>query len=145
MPDCDAGPTAQALLGFDYGTRRIGVAVGQRLTGTARALATLAADDWRGIDRLVAEWRPAALVVGLPLALDGSEQRMSAVARHFATRLAERYRLPVHLADERHSSGEAARRFAHRRAAGLARRKHAATLDAEAAGIILEAWLAETA
>lgn len=134
---------AAALLAFDVGTRRIGVAVGNALSGSARALATLAAGDWPAVDALLREWQPGALVVGLPLNLDGSEQPMSARARRFARQLHERSRLPVALADERHTSQEAAQRFAMQRARGTARRQDAAQMDAWSAAVILEAWLQE--
>lgn len=134
------------VLGFDYGTRMIGVAVGNRLTGGARELEALAAQggdpDWARLDALLAEWKPEALVVGLPLTLDGGEQPASRGARAFARRLEKRYRLPVHLADERHTSQEAAQRFATQRAAGLKRRRDAQAIDALAAAVILESWLA---
>jgi putative Holliday junction resolvase len=133
-------------LGFDFGNRYIGVAVGQGLTGTARPLETLAASggapDWRRIAALVAEWRPAALVVGLPLTLEGNEQSISTRARAFGAELAERHGRPVHYCDERLTSREAAARFAEQRHAGTKRRHHAANLDAMAAAIILESWLA---
>ncbi len=134
------------ILAFDYGTRRIGVAVGNPLSG-ARPLVTIVhgggALPWYDIDRLVREWNPVLLVVGLPLGLDGGEQAMSRNARAFAEALAERHALPVRSIDERHTSQEASRRFAAARAAGTARRKHAADLDAIAAQVILESWLAE--
>ncbi len=140
-------PGMSCVLGFDYGTRLIGVAVGNRYTGQARAIDTVpvreGAPDWRQLDRLRDEWRPEALVVGLPLTLDGLEQPASAGARRFAAALHERYELPVALSDERHSSREAARRFASARAAGLKRRRDAAQIDAEAAAVILERWLAD--
>ncbi|MCK9540306.1 Holliday junction resolvase RuvX [Dokdonella sp.] len=132
-----------SILAFDYGARLIGVAVGHRLTASARSLGTLATGDWDALDRLVDEWQPACLVVGLPLALDGSEQPMSAAARRFAAALEQRHNLPVQLVDERLSSHAAARRFAARRAAGSARRKHAAGIDGLAAEVILEDWLAQ--
>jgi len=139
-PDC--------VLGFDYGARRIGVAVGNRFTCGARPLGIIAnrddSPDWTAIDALVAEWRPGALVVGLPLTLDGEEQATSRAARAFAAALEKRYNLAAHLADERLSSVEAGRRFAARRAAGTARRKHAAEIDAVAAEIITETWLAHS-
>ena len=132
-------------MGFDYGARRIGVAIGNAISHSARALDVLAngdsGPDWRRIDGLVREWRPDALLVGLPLTLDDAEQRNSAAARAFADTLASRYALPVSLVDERHSSREAAQRFAARRAGGAARRKDAAALDAVAAEIIVERWL----
>jgi putative Holliday junction resolvase len=127
---------------FDVGTRLVGIAVGNSISATARSLASVAAGDWARIDALVADWSPDHLVVGLPLALDGGEQPMSARARVFAAELARRYARPVHLVDERHSSREAARRFAERRAAGTARRKEAAGIDGVAAQVILERWLA---
>ncbi len=139
--------TPGRALAFDVGRKLIGVAVGQRDAGTARALATVDARggdfDWPAIDGLVADWQPECFVVGLPLALDGSEQAMSAFARRFADTLARRHARPAHLVDERHTSQEASRRFARQRAQGSAKRKHAAGIDALAAQIILEAWLAQ--
>lgn len=136
MPATPDAPT----LAFDLGTRWIGVAIGHPLGGGARALKTLPADDWPALDALVADWQPAQLVVGLPLALDGGEQAMTRRARAFADTLGQRYARPVHLSDERGSSQEAARRFAQQRAAGSARRKHAAELDSLAAAVILDQW-----
>jgi putative Holliday junction resolvase len=135
------GTPEDSALAFDVGTRVIGVAIGNRLSGSARALTTLAPDDWARLDALVAEWRPDALVVGLPLTLDGAEQPMSRRARAFATQLEQRYQRPTHLVDERNTSREAARRFAQQRASGAAKRKDAAAIDALAAAIILDAWL----
>ncbi len=135
------------LFGFDVGTRLIGVAVGNRLTASARGLAAVPVrdgePDWAKLDALRGEWLPETLVVGLPVNDDGSEQPMTRTARRFATRLGERYGLPVVFADERNTSQEAARRFAGARAAGLKKRSDAATIDAEAAAVILEAWLAD--
>ncbi|HEX6833765.1 MAG TPA: Holliday junction resolvase RuvX [Rudaea sp.] len=136
------------LLGFDYGARRIGVAIGNRIAHTARALAVVAngaqGPDWKQVDTLVREWRPELLIVGLPLTLDDGEQHNSRAARAFSEAIAARYSLPVELVDERSSSREAAKRFAARRASGAAKRKQAAALDAVAAEIIVERWL-ETA
>lgn len=129
-------------LAFDVGTRLIGVAVGNRVSATARPLAAVAAGDWPRLDALVVEWQPQDLVVGLPLALDGGEQPMSRRARAFAEELRRRHARAVHLVDERNTSREAARRFAAQRASGAARRKDAAVIDALAAQIILENWLA---
>jgi putative Holliday junction resolvase len=135
------------VLGFDVGSKLIGVAVGNRVTASARAIATLAmrddAPDWPALDALRSEWLPDSFVVGLPLTLDGEEQAASKRARRFAERLRERYRMPVAMVDERHSSLEAAERFAQARAAGLKRRRDAAQIDAEAAAVILERWLHE--
>lgn len=86
MPEASRSD-ADCALGFDYGTRLIGVAVGSRLGSGARALTTIGNGDWSSLDAVVAEWRPARLVVGLPLALDGGEQPMSRAAREFARML----------------------------------------------------------
>ncbi len=136
----DAGADTGNLLAFDVGTRLIGVAIGNRLTATARGLEAVANGDWKRFDALLSEWQPDRFVVGLPLALDGTEQPMSRIAREFARALQRRYARPVDLVDERHTSREASRRFAQRRADGSAKRKHAADIDAVAAEIILEHW-----
>jgi putative Holliday junction resolvase len=137
-------PASATVLGFDYGARRIGVAVGNALSG-ARGLEVITngtqGPDWTRIGVLLREWRPAALLVGLPLTMCGEEQRNSKAARAFAAELTQRYALPAHLVDERLSSHEASQRFAARRASGQARRKHAQALDAVAAEIIIENWL----
>ena len=133
------------IFGFDVGSRRSGVAIGNTFTGTARNLAVLGMDqgqpEWARLDALRREWLPDTLVVGLPLTLDGEEQPASKRARRFAEALQQRYQLPVYLVDERHSSQEAAQRFAQARASGLRRRNHAEQLDADAAAVILERWL----
>lgn len=132
-------------LGFDFGLRRIGVAVGQTATRTARPLAVVRhgdrAPDWRHLERLLDEWRPAGLVVGLPLGPEGDATPMSGRAKAFGRQLADRAGRPLAWSDERFSSQAAEARFADRRAAGAARRKDAASLDAMAAAIILENWL----
>lgn len=131
----------RTLLGFDFGTRRIGVAVGQELTRTATALTTLnspdGGPDWAGISRLIEEWQPAALVVGLPLNLDGSESESSRLARRFGNRLTGRYNLPVFTADERLSSAEAEAILAEQG------RFEKADIDKLAAQLILQSWLEE--
>lgn len=135
------------VLGFDVGARRIGVAVGNTLSGTARAIAMVAArdngPDWDAVAALVREWRPDRLVVGEPLTLDGEAQLATHLARRFAREASERFGLPVDLIDERSTSREADRRFAAQRRAGQARRRDAHALDALAAQIILERWLGE--
>ncbi len=127
------------LLGFDFGTRRIGVAVGNRISGTAQPLVTLESrdggPDWAAIAELIATWSPQALVVGLPLTLDGEEQEVSRLARRFANRLHGRFGLPVELADERLSSREVERRFPEQI------RKDRSATDRLAACEILQSWL----
>ncbi len=151
MPDHSSPAEAQpaCVLGFDYGDRRIGVAVGQRITGTAQALSVVGnhagKPAWIEIDQQVARWRPDALVVGLPLTLGGDEQPMSRAARRFAGALALRYQLPVYAHDERLTSIEADQRFAQARRAGTRRRRDARVLDAIAAQVIVESFLASPA
>ncbi|MCK7594365.1 Holliday junction resolvase RuvX [Pseudomarimonas salicorniae] len=135
-----AGPA----LGFDVGSRWIGVAIGNRLTGSARPLCVIdreREDVWAVLARLLHEWRPSSLVVGDPLTLDGAEQEATLVARRFARQLEGRLGLPVSLVDERHSSREASEQFARARSRGAARRRDAAQIDAHAAAAILQRWL----
>ena len=135
------------LLAFDVGARRIGVAVGNTVSSSARELGVLdvhaGGPDWLALDRWMREWKPDALVVGDPATLDGGDQPIRKLARGFALELRRRYALPVEQVDERTSSIEAAQRFAAGRASGTRKRHQAAQLDAVAAAIILERWLAE--
>ena len=134
------------VLGFDVGAKRIGVAVGSAFGSGARALAVIDvhgnSPDWTAIDKLRAEWRPDGLVVGDPMTLEGGDQPIRARAHAFAQQLQKRYNLPVVLVDERSSSVEAAQRFALDRAEGRKRRRDAVALDAVAAAVIIERWLA---
>lgn len=145
QPPALSSQSFTVVIGFDYGARRIGVAVGNRVSGSARALEVVGnganGPDWTRIAALLREWRPDALLVGLPLTLDSGEQANSRNSRAFAEALRERYALPVAMVDERLTSRAASERFAERRAGGSAKRKHAATLDAIAAEIIVEQWL----
>ena len=129
-----------ALLGFDYGTAKIGIAVGQTITGSATPLVTLRAiqrrPDWDRIGQLIETWQPQQLVVGLPFDMDDSETEVSGRARRFARQLNGRYHLPVAMIDERLTSMEARRHLD--RAP-----KKIEQLDAIAAKLILETWLSE--
>ena len=143
MPDKEVRP-AGTLLAFDFGHRRIGVAVGQTLTGSASALGVVSVTtkpDWQTITKIIDEWKPVALVVGLPLAADGGETEMSEDARRFGRQLEGRYGIQVVYEDERLTSFSAEQRFVDARAEGGMRRKDAALKDAMAAQIILETWL----
>ncbi len=135
-------PDAGCILGFDYGTRRIGIAIGETLTCTARGLTTLqnrnGRPDWNTIHELLAEWRPNQLVVGLPLHLDGEEQPMTRSARRFANQLRGRFGLPVSYADERLSSQEAEQILAETHGTG---QYHKQAIDKLAAQLILQSWL----
>lgn len=137
--------SASVALGFDFGTRRIGVAVGNGITGNAQALTAIPSVDWAAVTELVDHWRPEALVVGLPLDADGSDQAITDQARNFMDDLASRFGLPVHAVDERYSTIEAADRLRQSRASGRkARRAAKGDTDAIAAQVILENWLNQT-
>ena len=129
----------QTLLGFDFGQQRIGVAVGQQVTGTATAICTLQSrdgrPDWDAISDLIKEWQPDTLVVGLPLHADGEESKISLAARKFARQLEGRYRLPVHTMNE-YLSSHAARELQQQN-----RQADKTGIDAIAARIILQNWL----
>ena len=132
------------ILSFDFGLRRIGVAVGQTATDTASSLETVShgrQPDWVAIDRLVKEWKPSTLLVGLPLGPEGEETNMSKAARRFGAALQKRFSLELAYANERLSSRAARDRFVELRASGSLRRKGVSQLDAMAAQIILENWL----
>jgi putative holliday junction resolvase len=140
------------LLGFDFGPRKIGVAVGQTITGSATPLTTLKSrgerPDWPGIEALVREWQPSAAVLGLPYQPDDTEHAWSPLVHRFARQLEGRFRLPVHLVDERFTSCEARAQLADRadpkngpRLRPGAPPHHA--VDALAAALILETWLSE--
>lgn len=126
------------VIGFDYGTRRIGVALGNTLTGGARAIATIDVGDddtrFRRIQALIDAWRPDLLVVGRPLAEDGTATDTTRRAERFANRLRGRFRLPVESVDERFSSREAQAIIA----AADGRRDDE---DAVAAAVIVAQWL----
>ncbi len=145
MPD--TAITRGYILSFDFGFRRIGVAVGQFTTLTATSLETVGhgkEPNWSAVDRLVREWKPTLLLVGLPLDAQGNETDMSRAARKFGATLHDRYSLDVSFADERLSSHAAESRFAEMRAQGSLKKKHARQLDAMAAQIILENWMQST-
>jgi putative Holliday junction resolvase len=128
------------LIGFDYGPRKIGVAVGQTVTGSASPLTTLRSrderPDWPRIEALIREWKPDEAVVGLPFNMDDTETEIAPRARRFARQLNGRFGLPVHLVDERLTSIDARHQLG-RNATSLE------VVDAMAAKLILETWLSE--
>jgi len=134
----------QTVLGFDYGLRRIGTAVGQTLTATATAGITITANngkpDWQAISQLIDEWQPTALIVGLPLNMDDSEQQLTVAARRFGNRLHGRYRLPVYYADERLTSKEAAHQLQFSPHSVKKRKLKRSAVDSLAAKLIIETW-----
>lgn len=133
------------LLGFDFGKQRIGVATGQTLTGTAQALKTVHSiqnkPDWQAIEKLVSEWKPDALVIGIPYHLDSSENEMTDAARRFGRQLNGRFNLPVFEMDERLSSREAEQEMKRQRQNGQRKKSQRGDIDKIAAQIILQSWL----
>lgn len=136
--------TLKVLMSFDFGKKRIGVAVGQTVTQTARPLATINAKDgepeWSAITALVKKWLPNAMVVGIPLNMDGSEQPLTLFARTFANQLQEKYNLPVYEIDERLTTKDARERLF---AEGGFKALQSGQIDQVAAQLILQNWFAE--
>ena len=139
----------EVILAFDYGSRRIGVAVGQTTTGTANPAGTIAVagdPDWPAVERAVREWTPARLLVGLPYNMDGSETVLTGSCRAFGNELARRCGLPVEFVDERLTSAAATAELREARRSGArTRRVRREDIDANAARLILETWLRGTA
>lgn len=134
----------QTVLAFDFGLRRIGVAVGQQVTASASAIATVAnreaGPDWQHLDSLLEEWQPQRLIVGLPLDREGKPTVLAPAIEAFCAALG-RYSLPIETIDERLSSSEANAQLKANRQAGARRRIGKAAVDAAAAAIIAERWL----
>ncbi|MGL9769691.1 MAG: Holliday junction resolvase RuvX [Sodalis sp. (in: enterobacteria)] len=131
-----------SIIAFDFGTRSIGVAIGQRITCTAKPLTAFktrdGVADWQQIEKILNEWNPGIVVVGLPLNMDGSEQPLTARARKFANRLHGRFGVKVVLHDERLSTIEARLGLFKR---GGFRALEKGKVDTVSAVIILESWL----
>lgn len=132
----------KTLLAFDYGTKNIGVAVGQTITASARSLPPLKAKDgvpdWSQIEKLLAEWKPDLVLVGLPLNMDDSESELSARAKKFGNRLNGRFGVKIEMVDERLTSFEAKGEVMSR---GGSRDYKNNPVDSIAARLILESWL----
>jgi len=132
---------SQTILAFDFGTNSIGCAVGQSITGTAQGLPAFKAQDgipnWDSIAKVIADWQPDLLVVGLPLNMDGTEQPLTQRARKFANRLHGRFNLPVELHDERLTTVEARAEIFSR---GGYRALKKGKVDSISACLILESW-----
>lgn len=135
----------RTLLSFDFGMKRIGVAVGQSITKTANPLVTLAAKsgvpDWSKLDALIKKWRPDAFVVGIPLNMDGSDQPITHAAREFSQALNQHTGLPVHEIDERLTT-KAAREALFD--SGGYKALQSGEVDQFAAKILLENWFARS-
>ncbi len=134
----------RTLLGFDYGLKNIGVAVGQELTQTANPLTVIKARDgipnWDDLEALITEWQPELLIVGLPLNMDGTEQKMTAAARKFGNRLNGRFQVAVEWQDERLSTFEALEQLGIR---SKLQAKNRDDVDRISAQLILQSWLNE--
>lgn len=146
MPATPDTAPPETILAFDYGLRRIGVAVGQQVTGSASAIATVSnraqGPDWAHIDSLVSEWQPTRLVVGMPLTADGKPGTLAPAVEAFCDAL-QRYRLPLARVDELYSSLEAGQLLKGARQAGARGRISKEQIDAAAAAVIAERWLAQ--
>lgn len=132
----------RTLLGFDFGTRSIGVAIGQEITGSAQPLRALKANDgvpnWDEIQKLLTEWQPDLVIVGLPLNMDGTEEPLTQRARKFANRIHGRFGVVVELQDERLTTTDARARLFER---GGYRALEKGMVDGISALLILEAWM----
>ena len=133
------------LMAFDFGEKRIGVATGETILKTAHALTTIETEQnevkFAEIAKLIAEWRPSLLVVGLPTHMDGEAHLLTQLAKKFAQRLEGRFNLPVIMVDERLSSAEAAQSLS---TAGVSSIKQKAMIDAVAAQTILQSYFDAT-
>jgi putative Holliday junction resolvase len=142
MLDINSAHKYKRWMAFDFGTLRIGIAVGQSLTKTATPIAPIKAKDgipnWDNLEKIVTEWQPEAFLVGLPLNMDGSVSEMSRRALKFSRRIESRYRKPSYTYDERLSSYEAKGRVIK---AGGNRNFKDNSVDGIAAQLILEGWL----
>lgn len=132
----------QIILAFDYGTKRIGIAIGQTVTQLARPLATVQVKqgepDWAAISKLIEKWQPDTFLVGIPLNMDGTEQPISRIARQFAQQLREKTELPVHEVDERLTTKAAREQLF---AEGGYKALQGGQVDQVAAQLMLQAWL----
>lgn len=144
MSDVAITNKIRSVMSFDFGTQRIGIAIGQRLTGSGSALNPIKAKDgipnWDNLQKIVDEWQPDAFVVGLPLNMDGSKSEMSNRAAKFARRLEGRFHRPAYTQDERLTSFEAKGMVIEQ---GGSRDFGANSVDCIAAQLILESWMNE--
>ena len=133
-------------IGIDFGTKRIGLALGSTLTGSARALSVLPNNGafLNDLNKLIKEWQVTGLIVGLPLDMDGEEQEITRQVRNFAKKIKNHCQLPVDFVDERLTSFEAERQFKDLRQNNQAKAKNKDQIDAMAAQIILQSYLDQT-
>ena len=131
----------RTFLGFDFGKKYIGVAVGQELTGSASPLGSVKENDgiphWDNLEKYVKEWQPDAIIVGLPLNMDGSEQQLTLDAKKFGKRLQGRFGIEVLFQDERLTTADAKAQLFSR---GGYRNLKKDNIDAESAKLIIESY-----
>ena len=144
MPESDLNETAQTIMAFDFGTQKMGIAVGQSLIQNSNPLALFPMKDgipnWENLLKIVQEWQPHLFLVGLPLNMDDSESELSARARKFARRLRHQTNIQTWMVDERLSTREARNTLEHYQANGQAKRLSA---DSFAASLLIESWYRE--
>jgi putative Holliday junction resolvase len=130
------------VIGFDFGMKHIGIAVGQTITRTAQALTSISAKDgipnWNEIEKIISLWQPSALVVGLPLKMDGTSQPITQYVHEFVELLKKRFKLPVYFEDERLSTVEAREKLFSKGGYRALTKKN---IDSLSAKLILESWL----
>ena len=134
--------TISTVLGFDYGERRIGIAVGQTITGNASPLETITAvnqkPDWNKIEKIIKDWNPDLLIVGIPYYLDGSPSEMTQKAERFSRQLEGRFQIPVNTVNETLSSFEAEQELQKKSKISQHNKQE---IDKMSAAIIVQSWL----
>ena len=130
------------IIGFDFGQRRIGVAIGNNISKTAQPLITIESSTnnqtFEAIQKIMEEWRPVSIVVGVPFNVDGSEHKVTNLSKKFAKQLAQKYSLPTNLIDERYTSIEANHELKDKK---IDLKKKKLLIDQIAAKIILQSYL----
>lgn len=130
------------IIGFDFGQRRIGVAIGNNISKTAQPLTTIESTSrdqkFKVIQKIIKEWQPISIVVGIPFNIDGSEHQVTNLSKNFAKQLEQKYSLPIHLIDERYTSIEANNEIKNKK---IDLKKRKLLIDQIAAKIILQSYL----
>jgi putative Holliday junction resolvase len=139
----------RSIVALDFGLRRIGVATGSCITGAASPLDTIRAKagepDWRQLDKIIREWQPDVIVLGLPYNSDGSDSEMTEIVRNFGATLIPRFEIPIEFVDERYTSAEAETLLKEDRRLGVRTKKlKKEDIDAKAAQLIAESWMRST-
>ncbi|HET9678690.1 MAG TPA: Holliday junction resolvase RuvX [Buchnera sp. (in: enterobacteria)] len=130
------------ILAFDFGTKNIGIAIGQKFTYTARPLTSITSQrgipNWTNLKKIFLEWKPICVVVGLPLNIDGSKQKITYQSEKFARQIKKKFNIEVYLHDERLSTIEAKNLIFKRKGYKFLKKKF---IDSQSAAVILESWL----